>query len=312
MPPLPESCTPRWCLTTGLLSNLDDDRFRRVLAPKVKGADNLDSLTRGMALDYFVLFSSAITLMGNPGQANYVAANAYMEGVARRRRQARARGAGDRLGADHRCRRAGAFRAAAIAVQKLTGVRGMRASEALDLMAQALAQPAAPALAVITISPTEGIFTADRLGGSGIADLCQFCPRRRRRTPTATAISICTQSPRPKASKRPTRIDRRHRRAVGAGPACAGGRNQPRSPAWRNRARLADGAGICNESRGILWHPCVADECDWKSDRCGPRQRDYLSAQSGTRRTKAQWSRPSPTGISSKFEPRQLASWRRS
>jgi acyl carrier protein len=47
--------------------------------------------------------------------------------------------------------------------QKLTGVRGMRASEALDLMAQALELPSTPELAVITISPTEGIFAADRL-----------------------------------------------------------------------------------------------------------------------------------------------------
>ena len=41
----------------------------------------------GTSLDYFVLFSSVTTLIGNPGQGNYVAANAYMEGLARRRRQ---------------------------------------------------------------------------------------------------------------------------------------------------------------------------------------------------------------------------------
>jgi phthiocerol/phenolphthiocerol synthesis type-I polyketide synthase C len=46
---------------------------------------------------------------------------------------------------------------------KLTGIRGMRAAEALDLMAQALELPLSPDLAVMTISPTEGIFTADRL-----------------------------------------------------------------------------------------------------------------------------------------------------
>ena len=54
---------------------------------RLQGVENLDAVTHGMSLDYFVLFSSAVTLMGNPGQANYVAANAYMEGVARRRRQ---------------------------------------------------------------------------------------------------------------------------------------------------------------------------------------------------------------------------------
>jgi acyl carrier protein len=51
----------------------------------VAGALNLDRLTRGHALDYFLLFSSATTLLGNPGQYNYVAANGFLEGLARRR-----------------------------------------------------------------------------------------------------------------------------------------------------------------------------------------------------------------------------------
>jgi acyl carrier protein len=101
--------------------------------------------------------------MGNPGQGNYVAANAYMEGIARRRRQeglkALAIGWGPitDVGVLARSERLRAR------FQKLTGVRGMRARDALDLMAQALAQPSAANLAVMTISPTEGLFTADRL-----------------------------------------------------------------------------------------------------------------------------------------------------
>ena len=47
--------------------------------------------------------------------------------------------------------------------QKLTGVHGMRAREALDLMGQALVLPAAECLAVMTISPSDGLFSADRL-----------------------------------------------------------------------------------------------------------------------------------------------------
>ena len=72
------------------LANLTSERFAAVMRPKVLGARNLDALTRDTALDFFVLFSSATTLMGNPGQANYVAANAAMESLAAERR---ARGA---------------------------------------------------------------------------------------------------------------------------------------------------------------------------------------------------------------------------
>jgi len=163
MPPVVGILHAAMVLDDGLLANLDEKRFHRVLAPKVKGAEHLDLLTTGMALDYFVLFSSATTLMGNPGQGNYVAANAYMEALARRRRQnglkALAIGWGPIidvgvLANSERLRSR---------FQKLTGVRGMRASDALDLMAQALALPSAPDLAVMTISQTEGLFTADRL-----------------------------------------------------------------------------------------------------------------------------------------------------
>jgi phthiocerol/phenolphthiocerol synthesis type-I polyketide synthase C len=163
MPPVTGVLHAAMVLEDGLLANLDRGRFERVLAPKVQGAENLDAVTRGMPLDYFVLFSSATTLMGNPGQANYVAANAYMEGLARRRvgegQKALAIGWGPitDVGVLARSERLRSR------FQKLTGVRGMRAGEALDLMAQALALPAAENLAVMTISPSDGLFSADRL-----------------------------------------------------------------------------------------------------------------------------------------------------
>ncbi|MDQ0512525.1 type I polyketide synthase [Ancylobacter amanitiformis] len=73
-------------LDDALIRDLDRDRMEAVLAPKVEGARHLDAATAGLDLDYFVLFSSATTLVGNPGQSAYVAANAYLEGLARRRR----------------------------------------------------------------------------------------------------------------------------------------------------------------------------------------------------------------------------------
>ncbi|PXW29589.1 type I polyketide synthase [Paraburkholderia caballeronis] len=71
-----------------LVRNLDDDRFAAVLAPKVAGAWNLHRATRGCALDFFVVYSSATTFLGNPGQASYVAANSFLEALVEQRRAA--------------------------------------------------------------------------------------------------------------------------------------------------------------------------------------------------------------------------------
>jgi len=69
-----------------LVRNLDEEQIRRVFAPKILGAQNLHELTLDAKLDFFVLFSSATTLFGNPGQGNYVAANTWLEALARHRR----------------------------------------------------------------------------------------------------------------------------------------------------------------------------------------------------------------------------------
>ncbi|MEF8701863.1 MAG: type I polyketide synthase [Candidatus Accumulibacter sp. UW26] len=70
----------------GLVRNLDAERIGHVLEPKILGAHHLHELTRDLALDLFVLFSSATTTFGNPGQASYVAANAGLEALAEHRR----------------------------------------------------------------------------------------------------------------------------------------------------------------------------------------------------------------------------------
>jgi acyl carrier protein len=69
-----------------LMSNLDPERMSRVLEPKIKGAWNLHELTCKLTLDHFMLYSSVTTYIGNPGQANYVAGNAWLEGLAILRR----------------------------------------------------------------------------------------------------------------------------------------------------------------------------------------------------------------------------------
>jgi phthiocerol/phenolphthiocerol synthesis type-I polyketide synthase C len=88
LPPLRGVVHAAMVIDDGLIRDMTAAQIRRVLAPKVLGALHLDELTRGIALDFFVFYSSATTLFGNPGQGNYVAANAALEAIARARRAA--------------------------------------------------------------------------------------------------------------------------------------------------------------------------------------------------------------------------------
>ncbi|SFO10935.1 polyketide synthase 12, partial [Streptomyces sp. cf124] len=69
----------------GVLTSLTPDRLDRVLHAKAHGARHLDELTRALDLSSFVLFSSASATFGAAGQANYCAANAYLDALAERR-----------------------------------------------------------------------------------------------------------------------------------------------------------------------------------------------------------------------------------
>ncbi len=69
-----------------LLQDHKWDLFTKVFAPKVTGSWNLHNLTQDLPLDFFVLFSSASTILGPAGLANYVAANAFLDALAHYRR----------------------------------------------------------------------------------------------------------------------------------------------------------------------------------------------------------------------------------
>jgi hypothetical protein len=88
-PPLRGIIHAAGVLDDGVLLEQSWPRFEKVFAPKVRGALNLHELARNAGLDFFVLFSSAASLLGSPGQGNYAAANSVLDALAH---QWRARG----------------------------------------------------------------------------------------------------------------------------------------------------------------------------------------------------------------------------
>jgi len=86
LPPLAGVIHAAGVLRDGLITTQPWAEFESVLAPKVLGAWNLHRLSAGVQLDFFVLFSSAASLIGSPGQGAYAAANAFLDALAWQRR----------------------------------------------------------------------------------------------------------------------------------------------------------------------------------------------------------------------------------
>ena len=73
-------------LDDGALHRQEWSRFQTVMAAKVYGSLHLHRLTSALPLDFFVMFSSAASMLGTPGQSNHAAANAFMDSLAHLRR----------------------------------------------------------------------------------------------------------------------------------------------------------------------------------------------------------------------------------
>ncbi len=85
-PPLRGVMHAAGVLDDGVLYDMSLERLEKPLASKIDGAWNLHRATADTPLDWFVMFSSVAALLGSPGQGNYAAGNAFLDGLAAYRR----------------------------------------------------------------------------------------------------------------------------------------------------------------------------------------------------------------------------------
>ena len=86
MPPLAGVVHSAGALDDGALQRLSWERFMTPLRTKLDGAWALHALTRHRTLDFFILYSSAASVLGSAGQGSHCAANAFMDALAFHRR----------------------------------------------------------------------------------------------------------------------------------------------------------------------------------------------------------------------------------
>ncbi|KAK1991925.1 AMP-binding enzyme [Colletotrichum falcatum] len=88
LPPLAGVAQGAMVMEDASILDMDAQKFAKVAGPKVSGSMNLDELLeeRGDDLDFFVFFSSSVAIVGNHGQSNYSAANAFMQTLTLQRR----------------------------------------------------------------------------------------------------------------------------------------------------------------------------------------------------------------------------------
>jgi myxalamid-type polyketide synthase MxaE and MxaD len=136
-------------LQDGLLVQLDAPALGAVMRPKVMGAWLLHHLLSDEALDFFVLFSSAGSMLGQPGQGNYAAGNAFLDALAHHR-QAQGQPAlsinwGAWAGEGFADSVGGKRLAARLA---LMGISSIEPQQALEILGRLLGQHAAQVVAV--------------------------------------------------------------------------------------------------------------------------------------------------------------------
>ena len=131
------------------LTGLTPQALERVLRPKLAGALALHQYSLDKKLDFFIMYSSATTLLGNPGQANYVAANMALESLAALRRSLGLPGLAVGWGAIGDAGMLTRDAAALGSLQRVSGITPLSAATALTSL-EKLSADSGPAPAVLT------------------------------------------------------------------------------------------------------------------------------------------------------------------
>ena len=137
LPPLAGVIHSVGVLSDAALTNQSWETFKQVLSPKILGAWHLHRATMNRDLDMFLLFTSRVGVVGNPGQANHAAANAFLDQLAAHRRalglpgQAIAWGAWTEIGEAAEQRERIEQRRAALGGRWFTPQQGLKAMERL-------------------------------------------------------------------------------------------------------------------------------------------------------------------------------------
>lgn len=87
MPPIAGVAQGVMVLEDKSLQDMTLEQLLTVTKPKVEGSIYLDRLFSENTLDFFIFFSAVSTVVGNHGQANYAAANAFITSLAEQRRE---------------------------------------------------------------------------------------------------------------------------------------------------------------------------------------------------------------------------------
>ncbi|MEV7417053.1 type I polyketide synthase [Streptomyces sp. NPDC089919] len=154
-------------LDDATLEALTPEQVERVMRPKLDAALNLHELTADTDLSAFVLFSSLAALIGSPGQANYAAANAFLDALAARRRTAGQPAAslawglwGDATGMTGELGAAGLARLERMGVAALTNDQGLELFDAAGQLDEAVLVPARLDQAALRAQAQSGLLPA--------------------------------------------------------------------------------------------------------------------------------------------------------